>query len=278
MSDFAEFVVEQGLMDLPLAGGESTWANNSSWSRLDRFWVSPEWDFSYLGLMQKKLLRACSDHAPILLDRGCLQIGKRSFKFENIWLKEEGFVEKVKIWWDSFQFFGSPSFVLAKKISALKWGIKRWYLEEFGDVGARHKASCEELKMLDKIEEGRQLTEEEKARRTQISREVEASILQEEICWRQKSRVRWLKEGDKCTKFFHLVVNANHRNNTIEPLIVNSSSTLDPAIISDHIVSFYNSLFTEPLSWRPRLDNLEFNMLSSIKATGLEDPFEEREV
>jgi hypothetical protein len=106
-------------MDLPVAGGESTWSNSSSWSRLDRFLVSPEWDFSYLGLIQKKLLKVCSDHAPILLDRGCMQNGKRSFKFENMWLKEEGFVDKVRVWWDSFHFFGSPSFVLAKKIKAL---------------------------------------------------------------------------------------------------------------------------------------------------------------
>jgi endonuclease/exonuclease/phosphatase family metal-dependent hydrolase len=70
--DFAYFVTEQGFMDLPLAGGESTWSNNLSWSKLDHFLVNPEWDFSYLGLMQKKLLRVCSDHTPILLDRACL--------------------------------------------------------------------------------------------------------------------------------------------------------------------------------------------------------------
>ena len=59
---------------------------------------------------------------------------------------------------------------------------------------------------------------------------------------------------------------------------MNVSSTSDPAIISDHIVSFYDSLFTKPLSWRPRLDNLEFHMLSTTEAASLEDPFEEREM
>jgi hypothetical protein len=39
---FADFIVDQGLMDLPMSGGVSTWSNNLSWSRLDRFLVSTE--------------------------------------------------------------------------------------------------------------------------------------------------------------------------------------------------------------------------------------------
>jgi hypothetical protein len=54
VADFADFVAEQGVMDLLMVGGGSTWSNNSSWSRLDRFLVSPEWEFSYPGLLQKK--------------------------------------------------------------------------------------------------------------------------------------------------------------------------------------------------------------------------------
>jgi hypothetical protein len=194
-----------------------------------------------------------------------------------MWLKEEGFVAKVR-GWDSFQFFGSPSFVLAKKLKALKWEIKRWNVVEFGDVREKNKASCEELKVLDRTEEVRQLTEEEKDRRRQISKELEASLLQEEISWRQKSRIRWLKEGDKCTKFFHQVANVNRRNNSIESLVVNGMPISDPTIVSNHIVNFYDTLFTEPLSRRPRLDNLEFDMLLDSDASSLEEPFEEREV
>jgi hypothetical protein len=59
---------------------------------------------------------------------------------------------------------------------------------------------------------------------------------------------------------------------------VNGSPTFDPAILGDHIVNYYDSLFTEPLSWRPQLDNLEFNMLSTTEATSLEEPFDEKEV
>jgi hypothetical protein len=39
---------------------------------------------------------------------------------------------------------------------------------------------------LDCTKEGIHLTKEEKVRRSQITRELEASLLQEEISWRQK--------------------------------------------------------------------------------------------
>jgi hypothetical protein len=278
VATFADFTAEMGLMDLPLAGGVATWANNLSWSRLDRFLVSPDWEFSYPGLVQKKLLRVCSDHAPIILMRGCLQNGKCPFKFENMWLKEEGFVDKVRSWWSSFSFMGSPSFILAKKLRALKGEIKRWNREVFGNVGARNKAWTEEVEELDRLGEVRRLSEEEMERRRVLVADLEASLLQEEISWRQKSRVRWLKEGDKCTKFFHQVASANRRNNSIESLMVNGSPTSDPTSIGDHVVNYYKSLFSEPLSWRPRLDNLEFDRLNGEEAASLEYPFEEKEV
>jgi hypothetical protein len=162
-------------------------------------------------------------------------------------------------------------------LKALKREIKRWNLEVFGNVGTRNKTWVEELELLDRYEVERGLLEEEERRRLLASK-LEASLLQDEICWRQKSMVRWFKEGDKCTKFFHHMANANRRNNSIESLTLNGLPTSDPASISDHIVNFYESLFSEPLNWRLRLDNLEFDMLNIEEASSLEDPFEEREV
>jgi hypothetical protein len=48
-------------------------------------------------------------------------------------------------------------------------------------------------------------------------------------------------------EILHQVANANRRNNTIEGLVVNGSPTSDPTIIINHIVNFYESLFSEPL-------------------------------
>jgi hypothetical protein len=79
---------------------------------------------------------------------------------------------------------GSLSFILAKKLRALKGEIKRWNFEVFGNVVAKNKVWAEELEMLDSNEEGRGLSEEEKKRRRVLVTDLEASLLQEEISWR----------------------------------------------------------------------------------------------
>ena len=74
------------------------------------------------------------------------------------------------------------------------------------------------------------------------------------------------------------MANANRRKNTIESLTVNGSPTSDPDLISSHIVNFYDTLFSEPNSWRLRVDNLEFDVLSVEESASLEVPFKEWEV
>jgi hypothetical protein len=160
----------------------------------------------------------------------------------------------------------------------LKADLKRWNEQVFGNVEFRKKALLEELNALDCLEEERGLAPFEKVRKSVVISELEHVTLQEEISWRQKSRVLWLKEGDKCTKFFHRVANSNKRYNSIESLSVNGSVSSDQPTIRASVVQYYESLFTEPYSWRPRLDDLDFSSLGEVEASSLETPFEEREV
>ena len=103
---------------------------------------------------QKRLLCLCSDHFPIVLACGGNKGGRKSFKFENMWLKEEGFVERVRGWWASYNFQGTPSFILAKKLTALKGDIKNWNKNVFGNVGALIKERVDELRALERTVEG----------------------------------------------------------------------------------------------------------------------------
>ena len=79
--------------------------------------------------------RLLSDHFLIVLEGGSFQRGRRPFRFENTWLKDEGFVERVRSWWDYYYFQGAPSFFfLSNKLELLKNELKRWNAEVFGNV------------------------------------------------------------------------------------------------------------------------------------------------
>ena len=49
--------------------------------------------------------------------------GKSPFRYENMWLKTDGFVDRVDSWWNRNSFSGTPSYVFAKRLKALKEDI-----------------------------------------------------------------------------------------------------------------------------------------------------------
>ena len=59
------------------------------------------------------------------------------------------------------------------------------------------------MNALDVKEDNQPLLEEEKLEKASFRADLEKIALLEEISWRQKSRVLYLKEGNSNTRFFH---------------------------------------------------------------------------
>jgi hypothetical protein len=118
-----------------------------------------------------------------MLDCGVPKGGSKCFKYENMWLKSDGFVDQVKTWWMSYEFYGLPSYVLANKLKALNVDLKKWNEEVFGDVGKKKNELLEVIRELDLIEECRCLEEEERVRKIDMSRELEKTLIFEEMNW-----------------------------------------------------------------------------------------------
>ena len=281
MIDFSDCIEDMNLVDLPLHGGRYTWCNgsiNPSMSRIDRVLVSTDWEEHYPDVMQKLLIKPISDHTPILLEVGGMNGGKRAFKFENMWLKDPEFVNKVRGWWSSYSFRGTPSYVLSQKMKALKEDLKVWNKQVFGDVGLRRQQLECDLQAFDEKEGTSFLTSEEHVLREACKSELEKLAILEEVSWRQKSRVLWLKEGDNNTKFFHQMANSHRRNNYMERVEVDGTVYEVESEVKQKVVQFYTSLYQEQESWRPTVDGLEFDMISEEEQALLERKFDREEV
>ena len=94
------------------------------------------------------------------------------------------------------------------------------------------------LNVLDLKEDHHSLSEVEKLEKVSLRSELEKAALLEEISWRQKSRVLFLKEGDSNTRFFHRMANSNRRNNCIENLMIDWALSSNQDRIAAHMSIF----------------------------------------
>jgi hypothetical protein len=78
----------------------------------------------------------------------------------------------------------------------------------------------------------------------ELRHEVNVLTEKEEIFWRQRSRVSWLQEGDRNTKFYHACASQRKRGNQINGLWdENDVLQTDQLVISNIAVEYFHQLF-----------------------------------
>ena len=99
------------------------------------------------------------------------------------------------------------------------------------------------MKLLDAKEGEFGLSDVESCERAVARSEVENLLSLEEILWRQKSRMLWIKEGDNNTKFFHKMANSRRRFNHLSFLEVDGVIYEEESKMAAQVVNFYKNLY-----------------------------------
>ena len=194
-----------------------------------------------------------------------------------MWLKSAGFVDRADSWWNCYSFSGTPSYVFAKKLKALKEDIIQWNRQDFGNVGHRKKDLLGALELLDAKEGVLGLTETERNEKNEVKSQVEHLISLEEIFWRQKSRMLCIKKGDNNTRFFHKMASSHRRYNHLNFLEVDGVVYEEGTTVAAQVVHFYKTLYQES-EWRPFVEELEFDQIGESERGWLERRFEKEEI
>ena len=126
------------------------------------------------------------------------------------WLKDKGFQNLVKLEWGNYHPPGWGGFVLKQKIKFIKECIRQWSLSN-GDISARKVHNLKrELNALEAGLTNRTLSQDEVNLKKSLQDQLWNAAYAFESMLRQKAIVKWLKEGDNNSKYFHRLI--NHRS------------------------------------------------------------------
>lgn len=162
----------------------------------------------------RALPRPLSDHSPVVLSAHTFILSHRLFRFESFWLCYPAIHEVVYQVWNSSMSTSDSNLDqdlvtrYNSKISRVKLALSSWAIGFSSALKVQGDLCLSWLEWLDKAEEARTFSSAEYNLRISLKCRYDELCLQEEMKWKQRSCVHWLRAGDANTKFFHLKANS----------------------------------------------------------------------
>ncbi|XP_057779904.1 uncharacterized protein LOC130998505 [Salvia miltiorrhiza] len=220
-SEFRSFIEDHDLIQPDSSGPFFTWTDRRRFpspieSVLDKALFSQDFSDVWYSASALVLPRLGSDHSPILLrcqDTASTPAG-HPFRFLNMWCSHEGFLDQIRASWSS-----PLDYLCPMGLSLLQEGIdEQGYTDDLLD------------------------------QEVSLQARIDTILLPKSEHLRQQSRVSWLSDGDRNTRFFHSMVKWRRSNQTIKKLSIDGVMSEDSATMAAHVVHFYKDLFSEPSS------------------------------
>ena len=249
MEAFCDAINTCNLRDMGYLGQDFTWSRrlgSRGWvrERLDRALVSTNWAARFPKMHLHHKPNSSSDHCILILKDiqqkrkgGCR---KKMFRFEEMWLKDEACVGVIEEAWDRGLHMG-PIAPLSSCLEECRRSLSAWNNNSFGHVGKKLAMLQARLEGWEGMGGASVTLKEIECTRTEINTLLDS----EEIMWRQRSRISWLKHGDKNTSFFHTKASSRYNRNTIQGVMDNSGIwQSEDEGIENSFVDYFGSLFT----------------------------------
>lgn len=218
MSLFNDLIREMEVIDIPLQNRKFTWCSNRpdpSHSRIDRILIAPELSLQFPLITMQAMEVLVSDHAPLLLSCRKPTTPKRLYKMELFWLSNPQATAIIQEIWSN----GDRSLNELQRFSSncerMHKRLRDWHCHNFDDIEKQMQFCKKTVLFFDQIEEQRKLESYEYRFRIMVKERAYALAGIIEARWHHRFRCRWLKAGDKNTRYFHAVASARQRRNKV---------------------------------------------------------------
>ncbi|KAJ9536236.1 hypothetical protein OSB04_un000585 [Centaurea solstitialis] len=220
MIDFFECLQDVELFDVVYSGIQYTWCQKPKEEsgirrKLDRVLANVTFTSIFQDARVRFMPRGISDHCPSILSfKGGIGKRKFGFRFDNFLVEHPRFLQIVKDAWN-VQINGSFMFRLTAKLKALKTPLRK-LRSSYGNLSSNvHKLKIE-LDVVQLACDMDPFNDELKEDLMALRGAYQQALRDEEVAARQRAKVRWLREGDSNTRFFHNVVREKRHAHRIQ--------------------------------------------------------------
>lgn len=248
ISSFNDFLNDCGLLDLGFKGQRFTWRNNRTgdaavMERLDKAYanIDRREDFPQAMVFHEPAIG--SDHSPILLSTEEPLKIHRQFRFESMWTAEEECGDIIRSHWACLRSEDNSTH-LVKNLEKCRGILQRWHREKFGKM----KERMTDLKAKIGVIQQSKYSTASKLEEEELLRSLNVLWEQEEMYWHQRSRLNYLRFGDKNTRFFHITATQRRQRNLILRLKNEQDEWIShPKGISAIIRNHFSDIFSDPI-------------------------------
>ncbi|KAM0845547.1 hypothetical protein ACQ4PT_056296 [Festuca glaucescens] len=231
---FRSCMEDCSLTDMGFSGPKFTWCNRRDAQSnvrvcLDRAVCNNDFLARFDACHVENVITTSSDHYAIVVDFDAAkdsqprQPVQHSFRYEAMWCRADDYKATVEQAWNSGPSGPNPLYSAWSSLIQTASSLQKWSRESFGAVRRNIQRLERKLRMLRDTPICPDMLKKERDCEKQLCELFE----REEIMARQRSRVDWLREGDRNTAFFHARASARKKNNRINVLVRDDGSKCD---------------------------------------------------
>jgi hypothetical protein len=156
---------------------------------------------------------------------------------------------------------GKNAYVLKEKFRLLKECLRKWNKEVFGYLDLNIEKTVKDLNDLEGLMGGGDANTHTSLREG-LNRDFWHQLHLKESLLKQKSRMKWVQEGDSNSKYFHESIKSRRRKNQLTALKDGDCWVQGVDEVKGFVKNFFELNFSERWNNRPNLNGIQFQSLS----------------